>query len=104
MKSKTFKKVSDKERVRELLKTDTPMVIRIYRESCPACQASEKGWKDFSAETRPYLAIAIEEVAIPDEMMETIEAFPTYAKHDKKGNRHVVGVQKDLVKALGLVD
>lgn len=104
MKSKTFKKASDKDKVRELLKTDTPMVIRIYRASCPACQQSEPAWKTFCGESRPYLAVAIEEVAIPEEMLENIEAFPTYAKHDKNGNRHVVGVQKDLVKALGLMN
>lgn len=104
MKAKTFKKASDKEKVRELLKSDAPMVIRIYRESCPACQASEKAWKEFCGESRPYTAIAIEEVAIPEEMLKTIEAFPTYAKHDKNGNHHVVGVQKDLAKALRLMD
>jgi hypothetical protein len=104
MKAKTFKKASDKEKVRELLKTDTPMVIRIYRESCPACQASEKAWKTFCEESRPYITVAIEEVAIPEEMLKNIKAFPTYAKHDKNGNHSVVGVQTDLAKALRLMD
>lgn len=103
MKSKTFKKETDKDAVRALLKTDTPIVVRFYRKTCPACIASEPSWKTFCAEPRPYLAVAVEEVAIPEEMLKTIKAFPTYAKHDARGNHHVVGVQEDLAKSLRLV-
>jgi deoxycytidine triphosphate deaminase len=104
MKAKTFKKASDKESVRELLQTDAPMVVRFYNKTCPACRASESTWKDFCSEDRPYLAVAIEEVAIPDEVLSSIKGFPTYAKHDRNGNAHVVGVQVDLVKSLRLID
>lgn len=103
MKSKRFTKATDKDAVRELLKSDEPLVVRFYRKTCPACIASEQGWKDFCKEDRPYRAIAVEEIAIPEEMLQTITAFPTYAKHDKKGNHHVVGVQKDLATSLRLV-
>lgn len=104
MKSKRFTKATDKDAVREVLKSTDPIVVRFYRKTCPACIASESGWKDFCKEDRPYLAIAIEEVAIPEEMLAQITAFPTYAKHDKTGNHHVVGVQTDLAKSLRLID
>lgn len=103
MKAKRFTKATDKDAVRELLKSDTPIVVRFYRKTCGACIASAQGWKDFCKEDRPYLAVAVEEVAIPDEMLRSIQAFPTYAKHDAHGNHHVVGVQKDLAKSLRLV-
>jgi hypothetical protein len=104
MKSKRFTKASDKESVRSLLKSNQPMVVRFYRKTCPACQASEPAWKTFCAESRPYVAVAVEEIAIPDEMLAHITAFPTYAKHDARGNHHVVGVQKDLATSLRLVE
>ena len=104
MKSKTFKKETDKDAVRALLKTDQPIVVRFYRKTCPACIASEPAWKEFCKEHRPYLAVAVEEIAIPDEMLKTLEAFPTYAKHDARGNHHVVGVQEDLATSLRLID
>ena len=105
MKAKTFKKASDKDAVRQLLQhSSAPVVIRFYRKTCSACRASESAWKDFCSEDRPYTAIAIEEVAIPEEVLESIKGFPTYAKHDRNGNHHVVGIQSDLPKSLRLID
>jgi hypothetical protein len=105
MKSKTFKKASDKEAVRRLLQqSEDPVVIRFYRKTCSACIASAAAWKTFCSERRPYTAIAVEEAAIPEEVLSTLKGFPTYAKHDRTGNHHVVGVQQDLAKSLRLVD
>jgi len=103
MKSKRFTKATDKTAVRRLLQSDAPIVVRFYKRTCPACIASEQAWKDFCTEDRPYTAIAVEEHAIPEEMLRTITAFPTYAKHDARGNHHVVGVQKDLANSLRLI-
>ena len=100
---KKYTKASQKDAARQELKKTDPVVVRFYKATCPACQASEPQWKEFCKQTK-YRTVAIEEEAIPDEILIHIKAFPTYAKHDTKGNHHVIGVQDDLASALGLKD
>ena len=101
---KKYTKASDKEKVRSELKQTGPMVVRFYKATCPACQASEAQWNTFCKSMKGYKTIAVEEDAIPEEVLIHIQAFPTYAKHDSAGNHHVMGVQKDLRSALRLKD
>jgi hypothetical protein len=92
-KSKKYEKKSDQEKVKEELSKDIPMIIRIYRKTCPACQMSEKPWKEFCNKGVPgFVLVEIEESAMPPEMMTGISGFPTYAVHDKNGsNKHHTG-------------
>lgn len=103
---RSYTKASDKDKVRSELKETKPVVVRFYKETCPACQMSAASWKVTASKMRgsPYTFIEIEEEAIPDELLKNITAFPTYAKHDENGNKKVVGVQADLVRALRLID
>ena len=103
---RSYTKASEKEKVRSELKDTKPVVVRFYRESCPACQMSSASWKLFCSKMKgsSYTCVEIEEEAIPEELLQNITAFPTYAKHDKNGNKKVVGVQEDLVRALHLID
>jgi Thioredoxin len=91
---KKYTKSSDREEVKKELSKDVPMIIRIYRETCPACQMSEKPWKEFCEKQAPqgFSIVEIEEEAMPLEMMNGIQGFPTYAIHDENGeNRHHTG-------------
>lgn len=93
---KSLKKKSQKKEAARILQKDEPMVVLFYRETCPACQAARPAWESFSNGGLPgYQIIEIEEAAIPDELLETIVAFPTYAAHDENGDRHITGAQTD---------
>lgn len=93
LKSKKYEKKSEQGKVKEELSKDVPMILRIHRNTCPACQMSEKPWQEFCKKGVPGFAIlTIEESAMPPEMMNGISGFPTYAIHDKDGtNRHHTG-------------
>lgn len=100
---KSLKKKSQKKEAAKVLQKDEPTIVLFYRESCPACQAARPMWNSFCNEGVPgYQIVEIEEEAIPEEILENIVAFPTYAVHDEDGNRHVTGVQSDIPKALKL--
>jgi hypothetical protein len=89
---KSYKKRGDYRHVREELKKKTPIVIRFYKASCPACQMSEPAWNEFRETAPPqYRIVEVEEEAIPPEVLANISAFPTYAKLDANGPTHTVG-------------
>jgi hypothetical protein len=89
---KSYKKNSDKGKVKQELSQDVPMVVRIFKESCPACQMSDKPWKAFSRSApRGFVIMEIEEQALPLEVLSSIEGFPTYAVHAKGSSRHHTG-------------
>ena len=95
---KTFKKSSEQANVRRELSQDAPMILRIHRESCPACQMSEKPWQDFCKQGVPgFMLIEVEEQAMPPELMKSITGFPTYAVHNKHGkSKHHTGALMSL--------
>lgn len=101
---KNFTKESDKEIVREILKNKAPMVVRFYAEWCPICKETKGKWRKFCEKEGPsgYSYYAIEEKAIPEELLVKVTGFPTYAAYDKQGPRHVAGHQEDLLSALKL--
>ncbi|NBR61131.1 hypothetical protein EB118_05295 [bacterium] len=93
-KTKKYTKKTDRKKVKEELSKDVPMLIRIYRETCPACQMSEKPWREFCEKKSPsgFTIVEVEEEAMPPEMMTGITGFPTYAIHGKDGeNKHHTG-------------
>lgn len=94
---RSYKKESEKSKVAKELKEDTPIVVRFYKETCPACQMSRPAWDQFCAkmDSSPYRVIEVEEAAIPEEVLRSISAFPTYAKHDSNGSSHTVGAILD---------
>ena len=95
-KKRSYKKKSDHRRVRKELTDTTPIVIRFYKSTCPACQASEPAWNQFCDSAPPgYRVVEVEEEAIPPEILSGISAFPTYAKLDGKGPAHTVGAITD---------
>lgn len=103
---KSLKKASQKKEAAKLLQKDEPMVVLFYRETCPACHAAKPAWNDFAnGDVAGYMVVEVEEAAIPDELLENIQAFPTYAAHDENGNRHVTGAKtepSEIKKALKL--
>lgn len=90
---KKYAKPTDRIKVKSELSQDTPMILRIHRTTCPACQMSEKPWQQFCKQGVPgFVILDIEESAVPPEMMTGIRGFPTYAIHDKdSNNRHHTG-------------
>lgn len=100
---KKYAKPTDRIKVKNELSQDTPMILRIHRTTCPACQMSEKPWQQFCKQGVPgFVILDIEESAVPPEMMTGIRGFPTYAIHDEHGhNRHHTGAlmsPKDILK------
>lgn len=94
---KSYIREKDKPRVKKELEDESPVVVRFYKATCPACLMSKGAWEGFCASmiSSPYRVLEVEETAIPDEVMSGISAFPTYAKHDKKGSAHTVGAIMD---------
>lgn len=84
-----YTKKSDQATVKQELEDTSPAVVRFYKKTCPACQMSAPAWD--ALDVPGYRVIAVEEQAIPPEVLTNLSAFPTYAVHDKKGNRHVTG-------------
>lgn len=103
---KDFTNESDKETVREILKKKTPMIVRFYASWCPACKASKSKWNTFCQKEAPkgYSFYSFEEKSIPEELLESIGSFPTYAVFDKKGPRHIGGHPPNLLQELDLTD
>ena len=99
---KTFTSEKDKARVQKELADTSPVVVRFYKSTCNACLMSKSAWDGFCASmaSSPYRVLEVEEVAIPEDVIGGISAFPTYAKHDKKGSAHTVGaiMDPDLIK------
>ena len=93
VKKRSYIKEKDMSKVRQELENSSPIIVRFYKASCPACQMSKGAWDSYadSMMASPYRMIEVEEDAIPEEVMTGISAFPTYAKHDQKGSSHTVG-------------
>ena len=93
VRKKTYTYEKDKPRVKKELEDSSPVVVRFYKATCPACLMSKGAWEGFCASmiSSPYRVLEVEEAAIPDDVLTGISAFPTYAKHDKKGSAHSVG-------------
>lgn len=97
VRKKTYAYEKDKPRVKKELEDSSPVVVRFYKATCPACLMSKGAWEGFCASmiSSPYRVLEVEEAAIPDDVLTGISAFPTYAKHDKKGSTHSVGAIMD---------
>jgi hypothetical protein len=93
MVKKTYSKKSDQKTVKQELEDTSPIVVRFYKATCPACIRSAPAWDQF--DMPGYRVIAVEEQAIPPDVLMGISAFPTYAKHDQKGSSHTVGAITD---------
>lgn len=92
-KVKKYTKKSERDKVLKELETDGPTIVRIHRRTCPACQMSEEPWKRFCKQGVPgFVILDIEEEALPPEVLNGIQGFPTYAVHDSEGkNKHHTG-------------
>ena len=97
VRKQSFTSEKDKPRVKKELEDSSPVVVRFYKATCPACLMSKGAWDGFCASmtSSPYRVLEVEEVAIPDDILRGISAFPTYAKHDKKGSTHTTGAIMD---------
>jgi hypothetical protein len=93
MVKKKYTKKSQHAEVEQELKNESPIVVRFFKIGCPACEMSEPAWNNL--DMPKYRMVAVEQEAIPPEVLKSISAFPTYAAHDKKGNRHVKGAILD---------
>jgi hypothetical protein len=89
MVKKKYTKPSEHKKVKQELDDTSPIVVRFYNKDCGACKMSEPAWNQF--DMPQYRVIAVEQAAIPPDVLAGISAFPTYAVHDKKGSRHVAG-------------
>ena len=96
-KKKSYSKESDKVKVEQELKETSPIVVRFHKQGCPACQMSQPAWDKFSRGMEPtmYRIVEIEADAIPQNILNRISAYPTYAKDDNKGPSHSVGAILD---------
>jgi hypothetical protein len=93
VKKRSYIKEKDKPKVKQELENSSPIIVRFYKATCPACQMSKGAWDSYadSMMSSPYRMVEVEEDAIPEDVMKGISAFPTYAKHDQKGSSHTVG-------------
>jgi hypothetical protein len=106
-KKRSYIREKDKHKVAQELENSSPIVVRFYKATCPACQMSKGAWDSYadSMSSSPYRIVEIEESAIPEDVLKGISAFPTYAKHDQKGSSHTVGailVPSDISKRLSI--
>jgi len=89
---KKFNSEKDKPAVKKELSKDIPMIVRFHKDSCPACMMSETPWNEFTrSPPRGVVVIAVEEKAIPPEMLENISGFPTYAVNTHGKTSHHTG-------------
>lgn len=94
---KSYTRPAEAAKVKQELEDASPIVVRFYRATCPACHMSAPAWERFCSDmaSGPYRIVEVEEAAIPSDVLAGISAFPTYAKHDGKGSSHAVGAILD---------
>lgn len=81
-----------------------PMIVRIYKDGCPACANSEEPWQQFCDQSQGVRIIQVEEKAMPPEIMKGIEGFPTYAVHKDGESWHHTGALMDGEEIQSLID
>jgi hypothetical protein len=42
-----------------------PMIVRIHKQGCPACENSEDAWKEFCDKSKGIRIVQVEEQAVP---------------------------------------
>jgi hypothetical protein len=95
-KAKSYTKQSDQKAVLAEMSKEVPMVVRIHKVGCPACEMSEEPWQDFCDRSPPGVRlIQVEETAMPPQLMKGIEGFPTYAVHKDGKSWHHTGALMD---------
>jgi hypothetical protein len=103
-KPRSYSKPSDKPEVMAELSQSIPMIVRIHKEGCPACENSEKPWQDFCDQSKGLRIIQVEEQAMPPQIMKGIEGFPTYAVHQGGQSWHHTGALMNAGDIQELID
>jgi hypothetical protein len=95
-KARAYSKRSDQPKVLSELSQSVPMIVRIHKTGCPACENSEDAWQDFCDKSPPGMRIIqVEEQALPAKIAAGIEGFPTYAVHKGGKSWHHTGALMD---------
>jgi hypothetical protein len=94
-KAKSYTKQSDQKSVLAEMSQTIPMIVRIHKTGCPACEMSEEPWQDFCDQSKGIRTVQVEETAMPPRLMQGIEGFPTYAVHKDGKSWHHTGALMD---------
>jgi len=104
-KAKSYTKPSDQKAVLAEMSQSVPMIVRIHKTGCPACENSEEPWQEFCDQSPPGIRIVeVEEQAVPPQIMKGIEGFPTYAVHKGGKSWHHTGALMDAGAIHDLID
>ena len=104
-KAKSYTKQSDQKAVLSEMSQSVPMIVRIHKVGCPACEMSEEPWQEFCDQSPPGMRIIqVEEQALPPQVMKGIEGFPTYAVHKDGKSWHHTGALMDAGAIEDLID
>lgn len=104
-KAKSYSKTSDQPKVMSEMSQDIPMIVRIHKIGCPACEMSKEPWEDFSDKSPVGIrVIEVEEQALPPQIANGITGFPTYAVHKGGKNWHHTGALMDAGAIQELID
>lgn len=103
-KPRSYSKTSDQPNVMAELSKTIPIIVRIHKQGCPACENSEKPWQDFCDQSKGIRIVQVEEQAVPPQIMKGIEGFPTYAVHKDGQSWHHTGALMDTGAIQSLID
>jgi hypothetical protein len=104
-KAKSYKKPSDQRMVLSEMSKSIPMIVRIHKTGCPACEMSEQPWQDFCDRSPPGLrVIEVEANALPSQIADGITGYPTYAVHKSGKSWHHTGALMDAGAIEELID
>lgn len=103
-KPRSYTKPSDKAKVMAEMSRSIPIVVRIHRIGCPACENSEEPWQQFCDQSKGIRIVQVEEQAVPPQIMKGIEGFPTYAVHKDGKSWHHTGALMDAGAIQALID
>jgi len=101
---RSYTKPSDQRMVMAEMSRSVPMIVRIHKQGCPACENSEDAWKEFCDTSKGIRIVQVEEQAVPPGIMKGIEGFPTYAVHKNGKSWHNTGALMDAGAIEQLID
>jgi len=104
-KAKSYTKPSDQGMVLSEMSKSIPMIVRIHKTGCPACENSEEPWQEFCDRSPPGLrVIEVEASALPPQIADGVEGYPTYAVHKGGESWHHTGALMDAGSIEDLID
>jgi DnaJ-class molecular chaperone len=103
-KAKSYTKPSDQKAVLAEMSQSVPMIVRIHKTGCPACENSEDAWQEFCDQSKGIRTVQVEEQAVPPQIMKGIEGCPTYAVHKNGNSWHHTGALMDAGAIEDLID